>query len=185
MPARLALALLLCAPAIALGQYTFADVPWGASKSQVREKLAKAGFGRFSRDADGDIMFEGRHLGERVQGFAYFDGMKLVKVMTIATPARGEHHKAYKRLHESLVAKHGAPKEQHAGYLPPYRAGDGKEAQAFKEGRAVFSSRWEAPAAGSAFASILPDFTVGVAYESPQWEAVQKARSAQDAGKGK
>jgi hypothetical protein len=169
---------LLCAPVLAYAQYTFAEMQWGISKAEARQKLTQAGFGGFLNDSDGDIAFKGKLQGEPAQGFAYFDGSKLVRVLMQATPPAGGHHALYGRLRGSLVSRYGEPDQDLARFLAPYRNGDGKEAEAFKAGKAVFSAKWTKPAAGSAFTWIGEDYVVGIDYESPAWPEVKKARDA-------
>jgi hypothetical protein len=108
-----------------------------------------------------------------------------VRMMLSITPPAGQHHAIYGRIHGEAAGRYGAPGEDHAGFLKPYSKGDGREDEAFKASKAVFSARWGKRGSETLFMWIGDNYVIGVDYESPAWDAVDKARKAKAAAKGR
>lgn len=63
--------------------YQFLDVPWGASRADVRARFEGRGFTFLEQDADGDDLYEGRVDGRDAGITARFAGNALAKVSVL------------------------------------------------------------------------------------------------------
>jgi hypothetical protein len=182
--AFLALAFLL-APAPAWSQaYQFADLPWGISKHEAAQRLVGAGYTGIRNYAD-DLAFSDGLNGRQMSGLARFAGDRLAKVeVELGTPD-GRARTTYTRLRHMLIERHGKPTTDLDFISPPYRAGEGLENDAIREGKGMAASWWLAPDRRAVSLSISPKLLVVIEYESPSWQAEAARRQALEKVQGR
>jgi hypothetical protein len=105
------------------GEYRFLQIPWNASRAEVRSRLEARGFRFLERDADGDDAYEGRVDGRDAGLNVRFAGDALSKITIIFLPAdpRGA---GLSLTSQVLGTAFGRPKEQRGvSTIWPERAG--------------------------------------------------------------
>lgn len=163
--------------------FTFADIPWGASKTEVTKKLAAKGYSNIKIDKDGDLTFEGFLVGNEAVGIAVLANNSLVKVIiNLVTPDR-KAIGTYEDMKETLTKKYGQPQRTFKRFMNPYYEGDGYEEQAIRLGKGSFSSFWGEDGKGveGMMLKITEKLTVVIVYESAAWSQESDKRSAKAA----
>lgn len=168
---------------VSAAPFVFADVPWGAGKSDVVKALTAKGYIRTSNtaiDKNGDLLFEGKLVGEKAQIVALFSGDILAKIKVNLMTADKDAIAVFKRMKNVLSEKYGAPSKDFEFFQNPYYDGDGYETQAIRLGKGHFTSVWEDGGKESLLLEITEALTVHVNYESAEWsqEAGNRNRKA-------
>jgi hypothetical protein len=161
---------------------SFAGLQWGSTRESVKQALAPLGYTFIKLDEDGDLDYKGELLGYPATMYFFFTPSgALTKVeMTIITP-KTKNRETYNEMKEMLIQKYGQPMEDFHFFSSPYYEGDGYEDQAFRLGKATFSTYWKHPGkTGNEMASleITPGLNIRVGYEAPGWHDEVARRKA-------
>jgi len=174
--------LLLCISMLSSADaFTFADMPWGASKAEVTKKLAAKGYANIKTDKDGDLSFEGSLVGNKAIGIALFANNSLVKVVIDLVTQDRKAIGTYEDMKEMLTKKYGQPRSSLKHFMNPYYEGDGYEEQAIRLGKGSFSSLWGKAGVGGMVLEITENLTVEITYESAAWPQESDKRRAKAA----
>lgn len=159
--------------------YTFADIPWGSTRAQVKQLLTGKGFVIGTENDGGKDTFEflafsGMLLGHHISGGVMFVDARCAKLaLRIATPDE-KAIPVYVELTRSLKAKYGEPTMVRAEFTRPYELGDGYELQAIRLKKAKIFTAWRTNPGdeygNSLMVSITENLAVDVTYETPAWE---------------
>ena len=165
---------------VSSGNWSYADIPWGASKETVKRTLVQRGYAFLKTDEDGDLQFDGEISNTKARIVAIFARDRLVKSgVLIATPDN-KAREVFCDMRETLLRKYGAPSSDFHFFTSPYYEGDGFEDQAIRLGKATFAVYWhrDAPEGGqnSISLSITDALSVIVSYESPAWHQEYERR---------
>ncbi|CAA9349699.1 MAG: hypothetical protein AVDCRST_MAG40-2832, partial [uncultured Gemmatimonadaceae bacterium] len=135
------------APLAAKG-YQFAEVPFGISAARVTAMLEKRGYTSKGVDQDGDHMFLGSMMGAETMVYAMMSEGRLARVLVIVGTDDADARPTYAKMRETLLGKYGRPDLSIEEYDRPFRAGDGREDEAVKKGKARITTVWR-PTANS------------------------------------
>lgn len=164
-----AIAVLVCASAQA--GFTFSDIPWNTSTDTVIQKLKAAGFKQIKKDKkSGDVAFRGELLGHDATGVAAFAQGRLAKVIVILSTGDEMARETYSQVREVLVKKYGPPARTTVSFGDPFHEGDGYEAEAIRQGKAVYMTEW-GDGGEQLVVNIASSASIAVTYESPDWAA--------------
>jgi hypothetical protein len=174
----LGLTLVLPLAAYAQSPIRFANVVWGATKAETKQKLVSAGFTFVKEDKDGDLQFSGSMpiLGEPAVIFAFFTpGDKLVKYQVNIAPPDHRSLAVYRSVKLSLTEKYGKPSTDMEHYSYPYDddgGAVGHETTAIRNGKAVIASIWGRDELGTGLVLSVTDKLLDqLDYESADWSA--------------
>jgi hypothetical protein len=148
--------------------FNFADISWGSRKSDVVKTLTAKGYSRTPNatiNKNGDLLFEGKLVGENAQILAYFSGDSLAKIKVNLVTKDKDAIAVFRKMKNLLSKKYGVPSNDFEFFQNPYYDGDGYETQAIKLGKATFSSFWGT----SLYLEITEVLTIHIHYESPEW----------------
>lgn len=182
--------------ATARADLTFDGIAWGTSADGVRARLGAEGYRLVGRDADGDLLFRGRHAGRVALVRAMLARGALAKVVVLLMPDDSTSRALYDSLRSALAARHGAPEppeatdtvgdfsrdsasDTTAAAVPDDSSADRAASPA--RGAPVVRSTWRARAEeGDQFLalSITDDGAVRLSYESPAWRRESARRLA-------
>lgn len=168
--------------------YTFADLLWGSTRSEVTHALTNAGYIYSGASSDGlTNYYDGKVLSKEAWVFASFTpNDALVKVSIYIRhneiPRARRFFEAEKTLNTmiaTLTSKYGPPSSTFDFFMSPYYRGDGFETQAVEVGKARFAGFWEQISGQGLWIEIDADVDVAVHYESAQWSnELQRRRNS-------
>jgi hypothetical protein len=92
--------------------YAFLDIPWGASRDDVRQRLQARGFRYLERDAEGDDQFEGRVDGRDAGVAALYAGDRLAKFVIVLLAPDASGGGLYEATRQAVAGAYGTPAEQ-------------------------------------------------------------------------
>jgi hypothetical protein len=155
----------------AAGIPTFADMPWGASRTQVLEAAAASGL-RVVGGQSGDIELAGELFGAAATARALISPTAgLVKVQVKFAPNTSPA-RTYASVVERLTVLYG-PTEPVELFKRPYVRGDGREDEALLSGKGMLIAAWGDEREPGQAAVIVHAGRPGVEleYESHGWKA--------------
>lgn len=123
--------------------HRFADLPWGADRSEAHPALTRQGW-RLTRQAGyGDAVYAGTVDGHPARATLKYDLLgRLVAVDLRVIPPEDRLLAAYRTMQNALTLRYGPPAYTQTSFRPPYRAGDGREVEALKNQHAVLDTVW-------------------------------------------
>ncbi|GBF04621.1 hypothetical protein DAERI_020218 [Deinococcus aerius] len=126
--------------------FRFANLAWGADRSEAHPILTRQGW-RFERQAaHGDAVYSGTLQGYRARAILKYDPLgRLVAVDVRVLPAEADLLGAYGALRAAVILRQGDPAYSLSSFRLPYREGDGRELEALKRHHAVFDTVWYDP----------------------------------------
>ena len=168
--------------------YTFADMSWGSSRTDVRSVLARKGYAFDSEDEDGDLHFKATASNVPTHIIALFDPSgQLVKVMvTLLTQDQDARH-TYESTVQQMGARYGTPDVVLKRFESPYATGDGNEDGAIRVGKGRLTTCWthghkvsDGAGVDGVCATVNKNLTVGIIYESARWDHEADRRTGKD-----
>ena len=123
--------------------HRFADLHWGADRSEAHPNLARLGW-RFTRQAAyGDAVYAGTVAGHPAQATLKYDLLgRLVAVDLRVTPPEDRFLAVYRTMQNALTLQYGEPAYTQTSFRLPYREGDGREVEALKSQHAILDAVW-------------------------------------------
>ncbi|MBB5234304.1 hypothetical protein [Deinococcus budaensis] len=123
--------------------HRFADLHWGADRSEAHPTLTRLGW-RFTRQAAyGDAVYAGTVAGHPARATLKYDLLgRLVAVDLRVTPPADRILAVYRTMRSALTLQYGPPAYTQASFRPPYREGDGREVEALKSQHAILDTVW-------------------------------------------
>lgn len=141
----------LPATAHAVEELTFADLPWGAGRDAVTERLTAHGFTLRNADDSGNLVFLGRVHNEEAIVLAWMARGQLVKVSVRLLTSVDEAARVYGKARQWLVESFGRPLRE-------------------VDGNGTLGAFWRR-AQSDAYVKISAQLTVDIDYESAAWRA--------------
>jgi hypothetical protein len=158
--------------------FVFSDIPWNTPADAVVQKLKAAGFKQVKKDKrSGEVAFHGTLLGHDATGLAGFAQGRLAKVVVLLSTSDEMARAAYSEVRNVLAKKYGPPVRTTVSFGDPFHEGDGYEAEAIRQGKAVYATEW-ADAGERLVLNIASSVSVAVTYESPDWAGELERRKS-------
>ena len=185
-------------PQASTNVYIFADLPWLASKDEVRRTLTSRGYelnsSIFEASPFGDFAFNGTITGKDAFVAVRFnlqEQLVATDILIITNDTtRGrvfdEARTMYESLKMDLTKKYGQPTTTLEFFSDPYYLGDGYETQAFEQGKANYATFWFERGETSSenqeilYVEIDDNVNVAVHYASAVWGDEVDRRRAED-----
>ncbi|CAA9324281.1 MAG: hypothetical protein AVDCRST_MAG11-2151 [uncultured Gemmatimonadaceae bacterium] len=162
-------------------EYLFAEVPFGIKPARVTELLEKRGYTAKGVDDDGDYKYAGSMMGAPTMAYAVMGEGRLVRFFVIVGTEDDAARATYAKMRDAMTRKYGRPEYSVEEYDRPYRAGDGREDEAVKKGKARIVTVWRAgqgSAAPSVGIRVTTNLAVSLSYESSAWKRERERRDA-------
>jgi len=161
--------------------YRFANIPWGANGTTIKQLLGDQGLNFVEVDTDGDYKFKGTLTGYEAVVWGLMSNNGVAKFsITLFTPDE-KARKAFGEMKTNLTGKYGAPAEVIENYDSPYRAGDGNEEEAIRKDKGHLMVLWRQPVGSDTSylgLQVTDKLNLFVAYEGPRWSAELDRRRA-------
>jgi hypothetical protein len=135
----------------AVEELTFADLPWGAGRDAVTERLTAHGFTFRNSDDNGNLVFLGRVHNEEAIVLAWMARGQLVKVSVRLLTTGDEVARVYGKTRQWLVDSFGKPLRE-------------------VDASGTLGAFWRRPQS-DAYVKISAYLTVDIDYESAAWRA--------------
>ena len=160
--------------------YQFAEVPFGISAARVTQLLEKRGYTPKGVDEDGDYTYMGSMMGAPTMVYAMMGEGRLARMLVVVGTDDADARPTYAKMRETLLGKYGRPDVSLEEYDRPYRAGDGREDEAVKKGKARITTVWRPTANSSPSLGIrvTRNLAVSLSYESSLWPRERARRDA-------
>ncbi len=144
---------------------TFAGIPWGTPVESVARALAKLGYSRITKTADGDLEFQGAALlGHPTVGHAGIAKGVLAKVSIELIVDSTGTRSAYKTLRDALIKESGPPDDT---IETPEATND-----SLRSGGASLFLVWGGArhkSQSTMTLEVTPELTVAIEYEWAMW----------------
>lgn len=179
----------LAARAAAADPYLFKGIPFGISPDAYAKRLDAAGFKQTAVSDDRNYeVFAGKLAGTYVTVVTYVPHTPTVEKTAVYAGNDPKNAIAlFDQIRDRLAHHHGEPQYDDRSFEPPYRAGDGREVEAFAAHKARYQAAWDgAPGPnGNVDAIILsidPQSHVRIVFQTKAWGRYVAAMRAAKAG---
>ena len=163
--------------------YTFGGVPWLVSADSAVAALTARGYVEQPGSRQKDVFHCSGKLFDR---YAIVEGMlddkkRLIRwQITIPSASQGDPYLTQRGIYDDAVremeSKYGRRRVIQDRFRFPYERGDGRQAQALREGYATIRSEWGSPSRDHLAIEMDRASAVVFTYESPWWNRTEDDR---------
>ena len=165
------------------GGYIFAGVPWLTPADSAVAALAVHGYVEQPNSREKSALHCTGKLFDRfaiVEG-ALDDKKRLIRCqISIPSASQGDPYVVQRKIYDDAVkemeAKYGRRRGSQDRFRFPYEKGDGRQAQALREGYATVRSEWGSAGHDHLVIELDRASAVVFTYESPWWQATESDR---------
>ncbi len=167
----------------------FSAVPWLAPADTALALLGARGYRDVGRRGAADALLCRGRLFDRetiVEG-TLDEQRRVVRWVVTLIAGRDDPYGAMRRVYDDVVeetaAKYGGRWDWAEKFDFPYEKGDGREAEALRNGLAAIRSEWQSRTGDRLTVAMDREASVVLTYECPEWAALQerlRGRKARD-----